>query len=152
MERGDLDGLWRMLSRSSPDTIYQRFHAPYPRVPERVMELLVDVDPRDGKALVAVAGEEIVGHAMYTRTWDEEAEIAVVVEDGWQSRGLGRLLIFEIASGARSRGIEVLYCSALVENRRALDLSALMFGEVESVFSGGLRWIRVPLRSLKEKV
>lgn len=150
VEFGDLDGLQRMFSRSSPDTIYQRFHSPYLRVPEQVMALLVGVEHGDGVALVAVVGGDIVGHAMYARTRDEEAEIAVVVEDGWQSKGLGRLLIFEIATAARSQGIEVLCCSSLAENCRAFGLSASMFEEVESVVKDGLRWIRVSLRSLRK--
>lgn len=148
--REDLDGLRRMLSRSSPDTIYQRFHAPYPCVPERITALMVGVERLDGEALVAVAGEDIVGHAMYARTRDKEAEVAVVVEDGWQSKGLGRLLLFEIASAACGRGVEVLCCSSLAENRRVFGLSASVFGEVESIIKDGLRRIRVSLRSLRE--
>ena len=34
---GDREGLAGMLSRLSGRTIYERFHAPYPRVPDRLL-------------------------------------------------------------------------------------------------------------------
>ena len=59
---------------------------------------MIDVGHRDGGSLVAVAGGEIVGHAMYAReNGDDEAEVAVVVEDRWQSRGVGKLLLAGLA-------------------------------------------------------
>ena len=78
---GDEEGLGEMLSRLSQESIYLRFHAPYPRVPGWAVASFADANRPDGESLVAVADGEIVGHAMYVRQGAEEAEIAVVVED-----------------------------------------------------------------------
>ena len=80
-----------MFSRSTLGTIYRRFHSPFPRVPEWMLERLTNVDHRDAESLlVAVVGDEIVGHALYVLAGGgREAEAAVVFEDGWQSRGSG---------------------------------------------------------------
>ena len=82
----DRERLRTMFSRVSSETIYRRFHIPYPDVPERTLALMLDVDHHDKVSLVAVAEAEIVGHAMYARLGDSgEAEMAIIVEDGWQS-------------------------------------------------------------------
>jgi hypothetical protein len=83
----DREALGRMLSRLSARTIYERFHAPYPSVPAWALAGMVEADHDDKVALVAVVGAEILGHAMYVRLGSGEAELAVVVEDGWRSRG-----------------------------------------------------------------
>ncbi len=82
--------LRRRFSRLSGRSIYQRFHIPYPRVPEWAVALFADVNGDQGEALVALVGDEIVGHALYVRSdHGHDAEMAVLVEDGWQSGGSG---------------------------------------------------------------
>jgi GNAT superfamily N-acetyltransferase len=85
----DHERLRAMFSRVSSETIYRRFHTPYPRVPEWLLEFPMDAVGRGGRSLAAVVGEEIVGHAMCSRPEAGGAEVAIVVEDRWQSRGVG---------------------------------------------------------------
>ncbi|HEY6750315.1 MAG TPA: GNAT family N-acetyltransferase [Rubrobacteraceae bacterium] len=149
MRPEDAGGLRRMFARCSQETIYLRFHMAWPTVPEWAIGLLVgagDVD-RDGQAIVAVAGTEIVGHAMYVkdRSDDREAEVAVIVEDGRRSSGVGRLLLSEIAGEARRTGVEVLTCTALGDNYRLLEVARRVFPNVRLSFSGGSCYIRLPL-------
>ena len=121
----DSERLRRMFSRCSRETIYLRFHLPLTSVSERLIALLVRNTERGGRALVAASGDEIFGHAMYARNEesDREAEFAVVVEDGWQARGLGTLLLSELAGEARRDGVETLTGISLAENRRLLSLA-----------------------------
>jgi hypothetical protein len=86
---GDEDGLREMFSRLSRESINKRFHLPMPRVPDWALAYLIDVDHHDKESLVALVGDEIVGQAMYARQEASEAEVAIVVEDRWQSRGSG---------------------------------------------------------------
>lgn len=145
---GDREALGRMLSRLSPRTIYERFHAPYPRVPAWALAGMVETDHDDREALVAVVGDEIVGHAMYVRgDGEREAEFAVVVEDGWQSRGVGRLLLTELAAKAWSRGIHLFTGPVLGENRRALGALAAVFPGMRYGARGGSYHVRAPLRT-----
>ncbi len=53
---GDKETLRRMFRRLSPQTIYRRFHTPYPSVPAWMLDLMIDVDHRDRESLVVVAG------------------------------------------------------------------------------------------------
>jgi GNAT superfamily N-acetyltransferase len=145
----DKGKLREMFSRLSPETIYRRFHFPYRHVPERMLDLMLDVDHHAGKALLAVVEREIIGHAMYVRLGDSsEAEMAIIVEDGWQSKGVGKLLLSELAERARLQGIESFTGEVLRKNRRMLGLAAV-FAETNYTIEDGLWHVRMPLRTLE---
>jgi GNAT superfamily N-acetyltransferase len=146
----DKEGLREMFSRVSLRTIYRRFHLGYSRVPEQMLDLMLDVDHYDKEVLLAVAEEEIVGHAMYVKLANSgDAEVAFVVEDDWQSKGVGKLLLSQIAEKARCRGVETFTGQVLGENRRVLGLLNAVFAEVGHVISHSLYHFRVPLGTLK---
>jgi GNAT superfamily N-acetyltransferase len=103
---------------------------PYPNVPGWMLALMLDADHHDKEALVAVAEGEIVGHAMCVRLGDgSEAEVAIIVEDRWQSKGVGKLLLSELAERARLRGIEFFTGEVLGQNRRMLGLVDAVFAD-----------------------
>jgi len=145
----DDERLRGMFSRVSSETIYRRFHIPYPDVPERTLALMLDADHHDKESLVAIAEEEIIGHAMYVRLGDGgEAEMAIIVEDRWQSKGVGKLLLCELAERATLRGIETCTAEVLGTNRRMLGL-ATMFAGTDYTIKDGLYHVRMPLRMLE---
>lgn len=117
---------------------------PYPVVPGWMLTHLLDPERHGGEALVAVAGGEIIGHAMHGRPEGGEAEVAVVVEDGRQSRGVGRLLFSALAAGARTRGIETFVCSNPEENRNTIALGSPESAEDRPGKAEGPRRSRVP--------
>ena len=147
----DKEKLRQMSFRLSPQTIYRRFHHPYPHVPDKLLALMLDVDHYDKESLLALAGGEIVGHAMYVVRSDtcSDAEVAFVVEDEWQSSGVGKLLLSEIAQKARLRGVETFSGDVLRGNRRVLGLLGAVFAEVECVTRDGLYHFSVALEALK---
>src|SRR5215211_8761546 len=119
----DSEKLRGMFSRTSSETIYRRFHLPYPEVPEWMIALMLGADHHI-EALVAVTEEKVVGHAMYVRLGDgTEAELAIIVEDEWQSKGVGKSLLSELAQRARLRGVEIFTGEVLATNRPMLGLA-----------------------------
>lgn len=143
---GDGKLLRRMFSRLSRESIYWRFHMPYPSVPEWAVALFTSVDEAQGKYLVAVAGNEIVGYAMYARSEDgRSADIGILVEDEWQRRGIGKLLLSRLAAAARRRRIEAFTGVVLGENRPMMRLLAAVFTGVRSTLRGGQYEIYAPL-------
>jgi GNAT superfamily N-acetyltransferase len=142
---GDEDGLRAMLSRLSRETIHKRFHLPMPHVPEWMLAYLTDVDHYDKEALVALVGDEIVGHAMYARQEPRKAEMAIVVEDRWQSRGVGRLLLNRLAEEAGRRGIESFTGAVLGENRGALRFFSSVLVKARFEIKDGMYNLHLPL-------
>jgi RimJ/RimL family protein N-acetyltransferase len=104
----------------SPETVYFRFFAPYPRLTERDLLRFTNVDYTDRVALVAQIAGEIIGVGRYDRIDRVEAEIAFVVSDEHQGRGLGSILLEHLAVAARERGITRFVAEVLPSNRRML--------------------------------
>ena len=144
---GDRAALGAMLGRLSGESIHRRFHAPYPSVPPWMLDHIMG--QRGGASLVAVAGGEIVGHAMYAGEENRAAEMAVLVEDAWQSGGIGKRLLRDLARTARGRGLDALTGLALGENRRVLNLVDAVFEGTEYAVKEGLYELRMPLEGLR---
>lgn len=116
-----------LYGRLSEHTAYQRFFTLMRRLPPSWFHFFANVDYRNRLALVAerdtAAGPELVGVGRYEPT-DEEgtAEVALVVQDGWQGRGLGSLLMEDVLSAAQARGIQRFRAYVLADNERMLRL------------------------------
>ena len=141
---GDEQGLRRMLSRLSRESIHLRFHAPLPRAPEWAVAMFTNSDRRYGESLVAVAGGEVVGHAMYVREGDS-AEFAIVVEDGCQAKGIGKQLLSALAESAGREGVKRFTGAVLGENRRMFGLLRSVFERVGYAMEDGAYAVSAPL-------
>lgn len=121
---GDAPALTRLYDRLSPESAYQRFFAVMRRLPPDWARILADVD-HDRRAAIVAAGPdgELIGVARYgTEPGADEAEIAVVVQDAWQGRGLGTILLSALLDHAVSRGITKFLAYVLADNHRMLRL------------------------------
>ena len=129
----DADALAGLHERSSERTRYLRFFGPYPRIPESELRRFVTVDYQARVALVIVLGRDIIAVGRYDRLEDgdhsgdhagdyagdhagDEAEVAFLVEDAHQARGLGSILLEHLAAAARERGIRRFSAEVLAEN------------------------------------
>lgn len=85
---------------------------------------LVDVDYSSRYGLVVTAGPDhkMVGHAMYVETEPQKAELALAVADDYQGRGLGTILLGQLAEAAAGAGISVLEAIVKPENHRMLNV------------------------------
>ncbi|GAB3299337.1 GNAT family N-acetyltransferase [Epidermidibacterium keratini] len=115
----DADKLVAMHGRTSERTRYLRFFGPYPRVPARDLERFVNVDHHDRVALIVLLGNDIIGVGRYDRYPDSDtAEVAFLIEDAHQGRGLGPMLLEHLAAAARESGITRFAADVLAENGR----------------------------------
>ncbi len=123
----DAEAERRFISRLSPRTSYLRFHAP---IRELTMERLVrytQIDYDREMAFVAIDPQdeqhEIRGISRYTCNPDgKTAEFGVIVEDAWQGRGLGHVLMQALEETARARGLTELIGLVLKDNDEMGDL------------------------------
>ncbi|MFF5337005.1 GNAT family N-acetyltransferase [Streptomyces sp. NPDC013181] len=124
-DRADLDAAVAMHGRCSEQTLRLRYHGPV-RDADRYLDHLLG--PRFGRTLAArTASGRLValGHLL----WDgDETEVALLVEDAWQRRGIGSELLARLVAMAAEAGCESVYAvtqasnTGMVAAMRALSL------------------------------
>jgi RimJ/RimL family protein N-acetyltransferase len=124
----DAPALAAFVERLSALSRYRRFHSALPRLTEQMISYLTDIDHQDHEALVAVppgVGGTIVGGARFIRdpAHPDAAEVAVVVADSWQRRGMGTLLLRRLARRAGEVGIHSVTGDILAENHPTMKLA-----------------------------
>ena len=115
---GDAAKLVQFYERVSPESKYLRFFAPYPRLSARDVKRFTEVDYVDRVAFILTLGDEMIGVGRFDRTENDRAEVAFLVEDAHQGRGIANLLLEHLAEAARERGIRGFVAEVLPENRR----------------------------------
>lgn len=121
----DLAAARAMHDRCSPRTLGLRYHGPVGDADRYLNHLL---SPRFGRTLAAqTASGRLValGHLL----WDgDETEVALLVEDDWQRRGIGSELLGRLVALAVEAGCESVYAvtqshnTGMVAAMRALEL------------------------------
>jgi GNAT superfamily N-acetyltransferase len=113
----------------SPQTIYLRFGHLLSEFPGALMAWLARVDGDQRMAFVATdavhdpAHEAIIGVARYDCVRPQVAEMAAVVADPWQGRGIGAILLYRLAIYGRSHNYTTFV--ALVSRRNSRAVRAL---------------------------
>jgi RimJ/RimL family protein N-acetyltransferase len=136
---GDEAALCRFFRRLSPRTVYLRYGSPIPASKAHLLLApLTRVDHDKTEAVVAERRGEIVAVARYARLAQPSvAEIAVVVEDAHQGRGLANRLLRDLSTLAAQRGIERFTATMLGENAGAVRLIRRLAPQASVAFKAG---------------
>jgi acetyltransferase len=108
----DAPGLQALVSRLSPESIFLRFLEYLKSLSSQQADSLANVDYQERMALVAVLAqdgeEQIIAVARYSVISPDQpqiAEVGIVVEDAYQSQGLGTYLLKQLTDYARKQQI-----------------------------------------------
>jgi acetyltransferase len=130
------------LERLSDLSVQRRFLSPKRKFTASELRYLTEVDGRDHVAFVAEAPADpvrrIVAVGRFVRLQEdpEAAEIAIVVADDLQGRGLGSLLGRRLADEARRLGIRRFTATMASENTPAHRLMAKLTSHLERRHAG----------------
>jgi len=131
--------LTALYARLSPETAYQRFFTVMRRLPPNWARVLASVDYHRRLALVGEHGPELVAVARYEPTDEPDTvEVAFVVQDEYQGKGIGTILLHALLDAAQARGIHRFRAYVLAENARMLDLLARFTHVRERRFQNGV--------------
>ena len=112
----------KFLEGLSPESIGFRFFG-QPNL-DWATRWSVNVDYADRFVLLAEGGspQVILAHAAYVRIDASRAEVAFMVADEWQGRGISTILLAHLAEVAQQHGISTFVAEVLPQNHRMIDV------------------------------
>lgn len=113
--------------RLSPDSLFLRYHYSKGQLTDGDLKNFCDIDYFNDLGLVAEVerngNKEIIGVGRYDRLpVNHTAEIAFVVQDSDQNKGVGTLLLKHLAVLAWERGIQNFFGEILRQNGRMISI------------------------------
>ncbi|MFJ8495226.1 GNAT family N-acetyltransferase [Streptomyces sp. NPDC094038] len=127
----DADRLVSFYEQVSDESKYYRFFAPYPRLSAKDVHRFTHHDFVDRVGLAATIGGEFIATVRYDRIGPagtpasapaDEAEVAFLVQDAHQGRGVASALLEHIAAVARERGIRRFAAEVLPANTKMIKV------------------------------
>ncbi|MEU9479574.1 GNAT family N-acetyltransferase [Streptomyces sp. NPDC048191] len=127
----DADRLVSFYEQVSDESKYYRFFAPYPRLSAKDVHRFTHHDFVDRVGLAATIGGEFIATVRYDRIGADgmpasspadEAEVAFLVQDAHQGRGVASALLEHIAAVARERGIRRFAAEVLPANNKMIKV------------------------------
>src|SRR5260370_28136417 len=114
------------LERTSPQSLQGRFFVMKRHFSDKERAFFMDIDFKNHVALVAIAEEAgrtvVVGGGRYIVFEPGRAEMAFVVVDAWQGRGVGSILMRHLVKIARDAALQELTAEVLPENAAMLKV------------------------------
>ncbi|MET1039270.1 MAG: GNAT family N-acetyltransferase, partial [Aeromicrobium sp.] len=133
------DRFIEFYSRVSDESKYFRFFAPYPKLSEKDVKRFTTVDHDRRVAFVVTLHSSIIGVGRYDAVKADEAEVAFLVEDAQQGRGVGQLLLEHLAQAGRERGIRRFVADVLPSNSRMQQVFREMGYRIEGMIEDGVQ-------------
>ncbi|MFI6877171.1 GNAT family N-acetyltransferase [Streptomyces sp. NPDC050400] len=127
----DADRLTSFYEQVSDESKYYRFFAPYPRLSAKDVHRFTHHDYVDRVGLAVTVGGEFIATVRYDRidargmpasAPADEAEVAFLVQDAHQGRGVASALLEHIAAVARERGIRRFAAEVLPANTKMIKV------------------------------
>jgi acetyl coenzyme A synthetase (ADP forming)-like protein len=130
---------------------YFRFFSPHPRLSAEEVERFTTVDMTDRVALVAELEGALVAVGRFDRRpGDDDAEVAFVVADAQQGRGIATVLLEHLAAMARERGITRFTAEVLPANRAMLNVFAAVGFVSTRTFDDGVMHVDMSISRADE--
>ncbi|MFE4692585.1 GNAT family N-acetyltransferase [Streptomyces sp. NPDC056749] len=127
----DAERLVSFYEQVSDESKYYRFFAPYPRLSARDVHRFTHHDYVDRVGLAVTIGGEFIATVRFDRIDErgrpasapaDEAEVAFLVQDAHQGRGVASALLEHIAAVARERGIRRFAAEVLPANNKMIKV------------------------------
>jgi RimJ/RimL family protein N-acetyltransferase len=135
----------RMHARCSPATTQRRYFSGMRAIPPGLLRLLMDVDGHRRVGVVAAIGSELVGVAHLDLPGDGTGEVAVLVEDAHQRRGIGGTLLHRCVRAAAIRDVGAISAVCLTDNVAFPQLVARCGYHATTTLDDGLRHLTFPV-------
>jgi len=141
----DAELLVEFYGRVSDRSKYYRFFSPMPRLSDRDVQRFTRVDHDERVALVLLLGGQMIAVGRYDVVGAGEAEVAFLVQDSHQGRGIAQVLLEHLAQAGRERGVERFVAEVLPDNGRMIQTFREAGYRVVSGYEEGVLHLEFPI-------
>ena len=145
IEARDAELLVDFYARVSDQSKYYRFFSPMPQLSDRDVARFTQVDHVNRVAFVLTLSGKMIAVGRYDVVRPGEAEVAFLVEDQHQGRGIAQLLLEHLAQAGRERGVERFVAEVLPDNSRMIQTFRDAGYRLVSGFEDGVITLEVPI-------
>ncbi|HEX3930556.1 MAG TPA: GNAT family N-acetyltransferase [Nocardioides sp.] len=152
---GDAELLVEFYGRVSDQSKYDRFFSPMPHLSERDVARFTHVDHVHRVAFVVMLSGRMIALGSYEGQPGDaagpesapaaQAEVAFLVEDAQQGRGIGQILLEHLAQAGRERGVERFVAEVLPDNHRMIQTFRDAGYRLVSGFEDGVITLEFPI-------
>jgi acyl-CoA hydrolase/GNAT superfamily N-acetyltransferase len=145
----DEEAMRRLFYRFSNTTVYRRFLFPISTMPHDKIQGYVNVDYRQVMSVVALAGEPdqeaIIAEARYVKD-DQSAygEVAFIVDEKYQGRGIATYLYKMLMRLAKERGLKGFTAEVLQANKEMMSVFEKGHLPIDARLQDGLYRLTIP--------
>jgi acyl-CoA synthetase (NDP forming)/GNAT superfamily N-acetyltransferase len=145
----DADRVEQFINSRTKQTLALRFMAGVARVSRKFVEDLCECDPRRWACLLAVEGEDqrILGLGNYVGDGGNLAEVAFLVAEEDQGRGIATLILEKLGGLAAGAGYVGFEAEVLFENQKMVRVFRDSGFETRQALEGGIIHVRFPLNA-----
>lgn len=138
-----------MFYQLSKTSIQHRFFHMVRAMPHKKIQDLIRIDYENDMLLVVLTNasedSEMIGIAHYSKDARTNfAEAAFLVRDDWQGKGIGSILLKELASAAQQNGIAGFTAEVLMDNSGMMRVFHGGGYKVESRLADGIYMLKMP--------
>lgn len=139
----------------SEHTVYMRYFQPVKSMPHSKAMSLASVDFSKDMAIAMTtgdaSGEKLLGVGRYMRAKKEDktAEVAFVVRDDWQNRGIGRILLQVLVDAAIERGVDEFEATVKAGNKQMLTVFHASGFHIHTTFEDGVYQLKFRIKEEK---
>lgn len=143
---GDRGALMEMLRRCSRGSLYHRFHGFSDGTDYVSRQLRTDPDI----VRIAWSGPDCVGFGVLAENRGRPWDLGILVEDAWQRRGVGTLLLHDLLTEARRRRLRVVEANIRYEDAFIVRLLRRA-GSVRSQLDGWTLTVEVSVEDVQRE-
>ena len=151
----DEPALAEMLYSLSKESIKTRYMTHTITFPHKEVQQLTNIDYQQNLAIVGVvpgvSEETIVATAQYfLDPKTQAAEVAFIVQDEWQQKGMGTFLLDYITQIAKQRNVKSFYAKVMPHNKPMLTIFHNSGYKVNTEFDGEVYSVKYDLKKQQE--
>jgi acyl-CoA hydrolase/RimJ/RimL family protein N-acetyltransferase len=151
----DEEEMRRLFYRFSDESVYYRYFSPIQTMPHTRMQEYVNVDYRRTMSVVGVLGEagdgRIIAEARYVEGNDNPLpDVAFVVDEEYQGRGIASFLLSLLCRVAKERGLRGFSAIVLASNKSMMKVFERAPFAIEARVESGVYELTMPFEERAE--